>query len=125
LADREQHYLCEVASDAAPCHDAVFLFLEARRAHSEEHVEALTTLFSVITDIESMDFPTLLGHKSYDTSGDGMVDWNELEAIPLPVHRARHLHRYAGSKNDNFHPGGQKGPLGRPTLSYRSNYIMT
>jgi hypothetical protein len=51
--------------------------------HAEGHVEALTTLFSVITDIESMDFPTLLGHESYDTSGDGMVDWNELEAMRL------------------------------------------
>ena len=37
----------------------------------EAHVKALVTLHAVITDIENVDFPGLLGHTTYDKDGNG------------------------------------------------------
>ena len=47
------------------------------------HVEALVILFAVITDIERVNFPEILGHTTYDKDGNHLVDWNELKALKL------------------------------------------
>ena len=45
------------------------------------HVEALVILFAVITDIERVEFPKLLGHVTYDKDGNHIVDWDELAEL--------------------------------------------
>lgn len=45
------------------------------------HVEALVILFAVITDLERVNFPQLLGHTTYDKDGNHIVDWDELRAL--------------------------------------------
>ena len=45
------------------------------------HVDAIVTMFSRITDIENLDVGQLLGHKTFDSDGNGWITEDELAEL--------------------------------------------